>query len=381
MDHKKQISLTKPTDWPSWIKYIKGKAIDYDLWDLVDPEAGRSRIDRREKPIQPLVSSFMARLVPQTSGTQTRSAAAANAEEHYSTERARDIGDLVRVDRELYIQLRADYNTEKKEYEAEAKALRELRTIITDTARRKYIDACCDQTKPTHEWLMKLRSVAGISSTEIRRTIRGEYQAVLQAKKLQSKQDIERWLESWEAIMLRAEENDMPEATETDAWVESLLKVLANSAISNWAAAYEINGRRDPTIADITAQIRRHLRIHADKLVPSKGNPVKGSFADVEGDNNQKNNSMPIAGSRGQKRHRAMDSIDNDRRCKICNVRCHDMEKCFYIIPEFAPKGWEGRPATIDRVNRMLRENEELEREVKSIRDKLKAEGKLDTNR
>ncbi|KAF6824693.1 gag protein [Colletotrichum plurivorum] len=106
------ITLNGPADWPVWYKTLKGRAITYDIWDQMDPTIILPNV-RMVKPKAPLPSDL------------TRSGS--------TTEPASTLIDLTKTDREIYAQMRQDYNNDIRAYDRESTAIREIQNWITST--------------------------------------------------------------------------------------------------------------------------------------------------------------------------------------------------------------------------------------------------------
>ncbi|KAF6803890.1 gag protein [Colletotrichum musicola] len=268
-------------------------------------------------------------------------------EEVRSNETARRLQDLVKEDREEYVQLRSDYNHDIRIYEREAAALRELRNWVLSTAAAKYVNACCDPTETLHAWMVKLKGVASISNNEQKSAAREEY-------------------EKTEAAMLKGQEVNLAQTRDFSEWSEDFLKVIAKTAISTFHATFEAKFHEsdNPSISEISAEVRRYIRIHADTLSTGP-RTSRGTFITTREGPKE---TMPRSATK--KRHRATNSRTQNEipTYHRYNLPRHLLTNCFYCFPEEAYEGWRPSNDIMKKVTERLKADDDLADRVKKIR-------------
>nr|XP_036590025.1 gag protein [Colletotrichum truncatum]KAF6802030.1 gag protein [Colletotrichum truncatum] len=335
------IVLNNPSQWPTWYKVFQGKATDLDVWEQVDPGAENPE-KRMPKPEPPAFSDYKKKGIPRhTRGSIIEVSQTPDIEEVRSNETARSLQDLVKEDREEYVQLRSDYNHDIRIYEREAAALRELRNWVLSTAAEKYVNACCKPTETLQAWMVKLKGVASISNNEQKSAAREEYEKTTR---------------------------DFSE------WSEDFLKVIAKTAISAFHATFEAKFHEsdNPSISEISAEVRRYIRIHADTLSTGP-RASRGAFATTREGPKE---TMPR--STTKKRHRAADSRTQNEMptCHGCDLPRHLLANCFYCFPEEAYEGWRPSNDIMKKVTERLKADDDLADRVKKIREQREKEAK-----
>nr|XP_036579129.1 gag protein [Colletotrichum truncatum]KAF6786615.1 gag protein [Colletotrichum truncatum] len=335
------IVLNNPSQWPTWYKVFQGKATDLDVWEQVDPGAENPE-KRMPKPEPPAFSDYKKKGIPRhTRGSIIEVSQTPDIEEVRSNETARRLQDLVKEDREEYVQLRSDYNHDIRIYEREAAALRELRNWVLSTAAEKYVNACCKPTETLQAWMVKLKGVASISNNEQKSAAREEYEKTTR---------------------------DFSE------WSEDFLKVIAKTAISAFHATFEAKFHEsdNPSISEISAEVRRYIRIHADTLSTGP-RASRGAFATTREGPKE---TMPR--STTKKRHRAADSRTQNEMptCHGCDLPRHLLANCFYCFPEEAYEGWRPSNDIMKKVTERLKADDDLADRVKKIREQREKEAK-----
>ncbi|KAL0938596.1 gag protein [Colletotrichum truncatum] len=336
------IVLNNPSQWPTWYKVFQGKATDLDVWEQVDPGAENPE-KRMPKPEPPAFSDYKKKGIPRhTRGSIIEVSQTPDIEEVRSNETARSLQDLVKEDREEYVQLRSDYNHDIRIYEREAAALRELRNWVLSTAAEK---------------APRVRSTRRPSS-----------------KRLPTKAEIENWLEQWEAAMLKGQEVNLAQTRDFSEWSEDFLKVIAKTAISAFHATFEAKFHEsdNPSISEISAEVRRYIRIHADTLSTGP-RASRGAFATTREGPKE---TMPR--STTKKRHRAADSRTQNEMptCHGCDLPRHLLANCFYCFPEEAYEGWRPSNDIMKKVTERLKADDDLADRVKKIREQREKEAK-----
>nr|XP_036588243.1 polyprotein [Colletotrichum truncatum]KAF6799616.1 polyprotein [Colletotrichum truncatum] len=318
------IVLNNPSQWPTWYKVFQGKATDLDVWEQVDPGAENPE-KRMPKPEPPAFSDYKKKGIPR----HTR-------------------GSIIEVLQTPDIEeLRSDYNHDIRIYEREAAALRELRNWVLSTAAEKYVNACCKPTETLQAWMVKLKGVASISNNKQKSAAREEYEKTVKqaaTKRITTKAEIENWLEQWEAAMLKGQE----------------------TAISAFHATFEAKFHEsdNPSISEISAEVRRYIRIHADTLSTGP-RASRGAFATTREGPKE---TMPR--STTKKRHRAADSRTQNEMptCHGCDLPRHLLANCFYCFPEEAYEGWRPSNDIMKKVTERLKADDDLADRVKKIR-------------
>ncbi|KAL0944245.1 gag protein [Colletotrichum truncatum] len=338
------IVLNNPSQWPTWYKVFQGKATDLDVWEQVDPGAENPE-KRMPKPEPPAFSDYKKKGIPR----HTRG----------SIIEVLQTPDIEEEDREEYVQLRSDYNHDIRIYEREAAALRELRNWVLSTAAEKYVNACCKPTETLQAWMVKLKGVASISNNKQKSAAREEYEKTVKqaaTKRITTKAEIENWLEQWEAAMLKGQE------------------VIAKTAISAFHATFEAKFHEsdNPSISEISAEVRRYIRIHADTLSTGP-RASRGAFATTREGPKE---TMPR--STTKKRHRAADSRTQNEMptCHGCDLPRHLLANCFYCFPEEAYEGWRPSNDIMKKVTERLKADDDLADRVKKIREQREKEAK-----
>ncbi|GKU14625.1 unnamed protein product, partial [Fusarium langsethiae] len=188
------------------------------------------------------------------------------------------------------------------------------------------------------------------------------------------------WLDKWEEALAKGQQRKVPETLYCSSWAYDFFNISSN-ILPAWTAAYEISQQsliQDEALIyrDLANAFRNKLRNAeaANSQGSTRGRIARGVFSasfagecpqDDEGDAHiiEGQYRSTKKGGRKTKRQR---SPDGQEKCPACGLP-HILEKCFYVYPNLAWKGFRPRERLQTKVKEALEEDLDLQAQVKAL--------------
>lgn len=252
---KVAVSLTKPTDWPDWIKWIEGVAMRLKLWAHIDPDKEEydenATPEEKEKMVLPPIKSPTLPQAMQTARDATQPPDASTLQW---------LTYLGRIyDREV-----AEY----KEYEANCKL---LQTLIDSSVKRD----CARDAYKILDLHMKIRTIKAKAAYTPEVYELSLLKELDQLRNGPIRQSHDTWLHQWEDFYQRATAANVPDIQQARGlriFLEIAAKIDPGFA-TYWSNAMEAS-------QDVTMEKRISL-LH--KKIQAKGSGLKTALANLQG--------------------------------------------------------------------------------------------------
>ncbi|KAK2670403.1 hypothetical protein RAB80_014540, partial [Fusarium oxysporum f. sp. vasinfectum] len=193
-----------------------------------------------------------------------------------------------------------------------------------------------------------------------------------------------KWLDQWEEAMAKGRQREVPETLHNSAWAWDFFSVTTH-ILPSWTASYKISSKtllqnRALSYRDVGNAFRNELQ----DAEATKGRVARGAFSasyagedpqDDEGDAHIIEGQYPSSKKGERKRQR---SPEKRQECPACGLS-HELAKCFYVFPNQAWKGFKPRERIQKKVKEALKEDSDLEAQVKALTRK-KARTSKDRN-
>ncbi len=117
--------LVTEKDWEPWIELIKTVALEYDLWEHIDPSTPWAQVPRLVQPVRPTPATVKP---PQAAAALSSSSSQALADTKFLDLDANEKEQLRRLDDE--------YQFDHKVYKQQTEALAKLRSKVQATVSK-----------------------------------------------------------------------------------------------------------------------------------------------------------------------------------------------------------------------------------------------------
>lgn len=327
----RKIVLGKSADWDMWFHYVKQRAINNFIWELVDPS----------KDIKPAV------LVAPVKPTVT----IPTGPEKLGS----DAYEIFRIRQQIY-------KDEVAEYKDQHKALADLVAFIQETVAVQY-SPYISKAEP-HPWdlLRSLKSRLAPSDQARKLEVLRRYQALCLGP---GSRDIESWIEEWQLTYTEAAGLKIGEALEERPKRDFLLAIRLKNATFAEMHLEDVD-KDSVTIYHLIELYRNRTRLlkAADIIIPTHSAFGAHKEQTEKGKGKEKESTF-----NGQKPARP--------KC-LCGG-FHSMGKCWFMVPNIRPSGWTPNAATMTRVSEALKDPANRKKLSESIERLKKAESEATT--
>ena len=366
-----KVILRKPRDWDSWSNAFKSRAVAADFWQYIDPTAD-PKPAYTAKPQLPDPTKYDKRAV--RLGAATRGSAAATGpqvreEEAIDPEgRPQNMGEMTSASRAAFQGDLTLYQIRQKLYEAERKAEKDLKQYIEETVAAEIYRIACEPEQPIATWFSNLKQQAGLSDRQEKAEIRDQYLEVIKPL-TKAPKDPEKWATQWEATLALAKAKQVEGAQQPTSWFLDLLKATA-AWLPEWTLAFRLAKETavfegECSYREVANDLRKAIQTALQQRKPKVGKGAFPAFAGQEAPELQ-NNEDKESDPKGHKRTR---SEGKKLACPACN-KPHRLEKCYYVFPQLAPRGFRLAKKTQDEVAEKLQEDDQLREEVEKLKGK-----------
>ena len=295
----KKIILSKTADWDAWFSFVRSRATNNGIWDLIDP-------DLDEKP-DSLTMPYKPEFVMPVDDLDFNIIA-------YNAFKARK--DLYKTDLALYEQQRKSFG--------------DIITFIQETIAAHNVIFI--QKEEPHLWNHLRALKRRLAPSDNVRCLQIE-QKYHQLCKGPGTQDMETYLDHWTATYTEAKERNVGEATGTRP-IRDFLRAIRTKE-PTFADTQMMIKKETEDMYQVIEDFRQHIRLH--QFDHPEKDESHSAFATGDA------NSLPTF--RGQ-------SVPFKSRC-ICGDT-HWFSDCYYLVPDIRSKGWNPKPDQQKKVNDQL---------------------------
>ena len=230
---QKQLMLSKPADWETWISNVRHQATSLDIWHLINPNIAEQPACLTE-PIQPNVTAILA-----ITDTATRTAQF-----------------------EIYKIRKEGYKIDYQNYEKQHKSLSEITAFILNKINADnniYI-----RNTESHPWniLRTLKQRLAPSSEAQKLSVEQDYHRL---RKGPINQDIIKWVDDWTLTIARAKEVELAEVQGSRPVRDFLLAI--DTKYPQFSGSYMMDLEKgNPAEMDtVIDHFRRHFEFRASQ--------------------------------------------------------------------------------------------------------------------
>jgi hypothetical protein len=339
MINTRKVILSKPADWDIWFSFVKAKAINHEVWELIN-----SAIEAKSVEIPKSTSSIMPVVEPEGLNK--------NAVELYKLECA------------SYTHRTADYQNQKKTLIDLINYIQKI-IIVDNVIYIRSIDS--------HSWNQLRALKKRLASTDSTRTmiIETKYRQLCWGSTRY--QDMKTYLTEWERTYIEAKKNNLFEISGNKALRDFLVSLAGRESQYSNAQLMILKNSNDDLLGTI-ASFRQFIRMRETenhKLVVQRYDERKLSAFSVENNQGSTFNEQPSQ-SAGQS---ARSNENKEKKSCLCESM-HRWGDCYYMIPEKRPNDWTSNHTTMSKVNEALKDQRLKSTVEKSIKNNRKRENK-----
>ncbi|KAG7403558.1 hypothetical protein Forpe1208_v016190 [Fusarium oxysporum f. sp. rapae] len=371
-------TLSKPGDFLDWEHAYRIQAERLDLQQYL-----KRKTFLRDKPALPDIRKRKYTKTAQAQRTirsETQESQESSQDDIQETANGTwVVSDLTEQGQKTFQQDLAFYQLEERIFTDEKKALGTLKDWVLRTVSPSFIRTCCQPHESIYEWHYNLRARCGRSEADETRDARNRYLTLLKTAPKTTSQAIQ-WLDKWEEALAKGQQRKVPETLYCSSWAYDFFNISSN-ILPAWTAAYEISQQsliQDEALIyrDLANAFRNKLQNAeaANSQGSIRGRIARGVFSasfagedpqDDEGDAHiiEGQYRSTKKGGRKTKRQR---SPDGQEKCPACSLP-HVLEKCFYVYPNLAWKGFRPRGRLQTKVKEALEEDLGLQAQVKAL--------------
>lgn len=317
-----KIILAKPADWDSWISFVRSRATNTRIWDLVDPSK-ETKPEALTEPIEPIY------MVPEDDSLFDKNA--------YDAYKAR---------KEIY-------KTKIARYERQEKAFGDLIIFIQDTIAAHNV-IYIQKVEP-HPWNLLNALKQRIAPSDEARSLELE-QKYHQLCKGPLNQNLETWLDEWTTTFTLATEYAIGEVTGTRPIRDFLMAIRHKEPTFADTHLVHLKDKSSGDLYELIEEFRQHIRL-IQLSKPSKGEAHSAFATDA---NNSK------ATYRGQ--------ATSPKPC-VCGDT-HWFADCPYLVPDQRQKGWKPTQKKHAKVDEALKNDKTKAWVDRSLARHKRTEGK-----
>ena len=321
---QKEIFLSKPEDWDTWIAFVRIKASNADIWNLINPDL----------PFQPPALTEPVEPVYNLGATFDQ--------EKYDDYMAR---------KKIYKSHRIKYDKQKKTFDA-------IISFIFESVSAQNA-VLIQRVESAHPYEILRTFKNGIAPTDKSRELRprARYDKL---RKGPGNQNIEAWLCEWQQMYYEASACKLAEVQGDRAITDFLLAISTKHPSYAYSEMSNLNwnpGRR--TMHDFIDAYRPFVRVTTAAGINSQN----GELSAFAARRKQSDNAATFRGNNA-----------NAPTC-VCGKK-HWYPDCFYYNPDIKPAYWRENPEIREKINESLKDPAVLKRVKNSIAKSVARKGK-----
>lgn len=327
----RKIVLGKPLDWDTWISFVKSRADNNDIWELVNPEL-TEKPETLKKPQKP------------------------------NYDLPEDDAQFDQKKFEAYKARMQLYKADLAEYEKQKKAFGDLISFIQETITTS--TAIFIQKEDTHPWNLLRALKRRLAPSDDARSLEIE-QKYIKLRKGPANQDLDKWLDEWCTTYTEVKTYQVAEVSGTRPIRDFLLAIhsKAPTFADTHLMSYKIKTEAD--LLDMIEQFRQYMRLHQSQTDSQAGG--HSAFATSQTQQNQSRNSTnkssrpnvnSCASFRGKQ-------VATPGTC-VCG-QTHWYSDCLYLNLGIRPANWKPDPIIQAKVDECMREERTRDKVNRSL--------------
>lgn len=344
--------LSSQHDWTTWYNQIKALCATHLIWEYVKEEAPLPFIIKPILPTPPECSIY-------TPAAGYEEATRVSQLSTQGQKMYKEDLDAYKIDIEHYKLTIQEYNTQQK-------SVQHITQLIQSTVAPYLQRTCCLPDQSLRQWLANLKLTVGVDDRIEKERTRERYYAAL--KPMRNTHNWDTWLVEYDQASSDATVHGVSEVKDIDNITKDFLQAV-NKAAPMWAAAFQNNGRFNPSMTrkEMMKRFREYMSLnHPLKPVYKKqaffAEADDSSFLAEGGATTQDSQkdasaamesapSNPRGRTRGGQRQGyqaasqsgkriAEKGTSSGKKCPACD-QVHDIKECWYINSNQAPEWWK----------------------------------------
>ena len=180
-ESKVSLILSQPSDWTQWIFIVQDTAKTNEVWQYIDPSKKKDKLPTLEPPKRPKPADVRPLATSITHLEQDQFA--------------------------VYNQLYVEYKDDLRIYQKQKQAISDISNYIVRSTSVAYLPLI-DGLDTVHERLQALKTALAPTTSGRKHDVLIQYTAL---KAYDTKQSIDKWLNSWRNIYKLAEQLELPD--------------------------------------------------------------------------------------------------------------------------------------------------------------------------
>ena len=426
-----KVILNSPQDWEQWHTDFKSMAIMCKVWDYIQ---GKTTL--LLEPIRPPFEDFAVKRTAavtrshsagpsrqRTSTTTTQEETQQDSSETLTLgpettgSVSRDIPpstrplafkDLTAEAQRAYQGAWTIYQHDTKTYKDQEDHIYKFKEWLMTSISPHYRQTCLEPTESLLKWYKNLKDAAGLDTYIETNNARRQYRDAL--KPPRNLKEFGKCIDNWEKAMSIAFSKNIAVTKTAVEWFSDLIGTL-EKILPSWSEAYELTRTQEVekntlayrTVANDLRKVLEKERHKGWKLAKGSFGPTFAGEADqyaaaesppdaedstgVSAKRRARDDGRGIEAKRRKReeasrdeeasstnptsRDQRKDSSEARRVCRGCEG-FHSTKKCYYLLPDQAPEGWTPRTHTQRIVDRNLKKDSSLRKDLERWMEDLK---------
>lgn len=326
----KKLVLTQSSEWDLWISYVQARSVFDGIWPLINPNLPAKPF-RLEEPTTPTL---------QISSTGVITPDALTLHKAQTTE----------------------YKLLLAKYEKQQKALKEIVSFIQESISTTNGTLIERVNLDPYDMLVALKQRLAPTTRATKLAIEQDYHRICKGPK--NNQDVERWMDEWVRIYMKAKDFKFFEIDE-DRPVRDFL--LAMEPVEpNLVAASFLELERSPDTQNILKTVEQFRNILKFTSYKKRKHHEHSAFAATDENDNDNENDKDKPSFKG--------NTQNPPKC-LCG-KMHWYGDCYYLNPDKRPAGWKLNARIIKLIEEAMKDKGMKEKVERSIKFRKESEAK-----
>jgi hypothetical protein len=207
-DRESTVILRSPDDWEHFQDEFDRRTLNVNLLDYVleseelMPKPNKPNIGDYKKARQATRGVTARTPTPDTQSTLGDEATQGTAGESLA------LSSLTESAQRTYHLAYTMFQDQRKIYDQEQKALKEIREWVISAVAKDYADTCCRPREDLRTWYTNLKRLAGLDESLARSLVQSKYLAAVKPLKKLPK-NLDPWITDWEKAMEQAQRKEL----------------------------------------------------------------------------------------------------------------------------------------------------------------------------
>ena len=426
-----KVILNSPQDWEQWHTDFKSMAIMCKVWDYIQ---GKKNL--LLEPIRPPFEDFAVKKTAAATRSQSSGPSRSQPTSTFTIQETQQdsfetltlgpetagfvsgdtppstrplaFKDLTAEAQRAYQGAWAIYLHDTKTYKDQEDNVYKFKEWLMTSVSPHYRQTCLEPSESLLNWYKNLKDAAGINTYIETNNARRQYREAL--KPPRNLKEFDNWIDNWEKAMDIAYNKGIAVTQTAAEWFSDLIGTL-EKILPTWSEAYELTRTQEVenntlvyrTVANDLRKVLEKERNRGWKLAKGSFGPTFAGEADqyaaaesppdaeastgvgtkrqardygrgIEAKRRKREEASrdeEASSTKPTRRDQRKDSSEARRVCRGCEG-FHSTKKCYYLLPDQAPEGWTPRTQTRKIVDRNLKKDSILKRDVEQWMKDLK---------